>query len=50
MPQYVRAKTKGYVFFFTVVLADRRSNLLLDQIDRLRGPIDKSNGTVRLKL
>jgi putative transposase len=36
MPQYVRAKTKGYVFFFTVVLADRRSNLLLDQIDRLR--------------
>jgi putative transposase len=27
---------KGHVFFFTVVLADRTSNLLVDQIDRLR--------------
>jgi REP-associated tyrosine transposase len=34
MPRYVRAK--GHVFFFTVVLADRSSNLLVDQIDRLR--------------
>src|SRR6266852_3699662 len=34
MPQYRRAK--GSVFFFTVVLAERPSNLLLDQIDRLR--------------
>jgi putative transposase len=36
MPQYIRAKLKGSVFFFTVVLADRRSNLLVDRIDRLR--------------
>ncbi len=36
MPRYVRAKIKGSVFFFTVVLAKRPSNLLLDQIDRLR--------------
>jgi putative transposase len=36
MPKYLRAKIKGSVFFFTVVLADRRSNLLVDQIDRLR--------------
>jgi putative transposase len=36
MPKYLRAKIKGSVFFFTVVLADRRSNLLVDQIERLR--------------
>ena len=34
MPKYLRAK--GSVFFFTVVLADRWSNLLVDQIERLR--------------
>ena len=34
MPQYRRAK--GNTFFFTVVLADRSSALLVDQIDRLR--------------
>jgi putative transposase len=36
MPEYRRAKFKGTVFFFTVVLADRSSNLLMEQIDRLR--------------
>jgi putative transposase len=36
MPQYRRAKINGSTFFFTVVLADRSSNLLVDQIDRLR--------------
>jgi putative transposase len=36
MPQYRRAKIEGSVFFFTVVLTDRSSNLLVDQIDRLR--------------
>ena len=36
MPQYRRAKFKGSVFFFTVVLAERSSNLLLEQVDRLR--------------
>ena len=36
MPQYIRAKLKGSLFFFTVVLADRRSRLLVDQIDRFR--------------
>jgi REP-associated tyrosine transposase len=34
MPQYVRAK--GSVFFFTVVLAQRPSNLLVEEVDRLR--------------
>jgi putative transposase len=34
MPRYVRAK--GSVFFFTVVLAERPSNLLVDEIDRIR--------------
>jgi putative transposase len=36
MPQYIRARLKGSIFFFTVVLADRRSNLLVDEIDRFR--------------
>jgi putative transposase len=36
MPRYVRAKLKGSVFFFTAVLADRSSRLLVDEIDRLR--------------
>jgi REP element-mobilizing transposase RayT len=36
MPRYVRAKLKGSVFFITVVLADRSSRLLVDEIDRLR--------------
>jgi len=36
MPEYRRAKFEGRVFFFTVVLAERPSNLLVDQIDRLR--------------
>ncbi|WP_456617487.1 MULTISPECIES: REP-associated tyrosine transposase [unclassified Bradyrhizobium] len=34
MPQYRRAK--GTTFFFTVVLADRSSTLLVDHVDRLR--------------
>ncbi|TYO68343.1 transposase [Bradyrhizobium hipponense] len=34
MPQYRRAK--GSIFFFTVVLADRSSTLLVDHVDRLR--------------
>jgi putative transposase len=36
MPQYIRARIKGSIFFFTVVLAGRRSNLLVDEIDRFR--------------
>jgi putative transposase len=34
MPRYVRAK--GNIFFFTVVLAQRPSDLLVDEIERLR--------------
>jgi putative transposase len=36
MPQYRRAKFDANTFFFTVVLADRSSSLLVDRIDRLR--------------
>jgi putative transposase len=36
MSQYRRAKIEGSVFFFTVVLAERPSGLLVDEIDRLR--------------
>src|SRR5438270_4293211 len=37
MPRYHRAKVEGGVFFFTVALADRSSDLLVRHIDRLRG-------------
>jgi len=36
MSRYRRAKIDGGVFFFTVTLADRSSDLLLREIDRLR--------------
>jgi putative transposase len=36
MPRYIRAKARSSIFFFTVVLAQRPSNLLFDEIDRLR--------------
>jgi putative transposase len=36
MPDYRRAKISGHTFFFTVVLADRSSTLLVEEIDRLR--------------
>jgi putative transposase len=36
MPEYRRAKIEGSVFFFTVVLADRSSKFLYDEVERLR--------------
>jgi putative transposase len=36
MPNYRCANIKGGVFFFTVVLADRTSSLLIEEIDHLR--------------
>jgi putative transposase len=36
MPQYIRAKIDGGTFFFTVTLADRSSNLLVQHIVLLR--------------
>jgi putative transposase len=36
MPQYIRAKMKGSVFFFTVVLAERPSDLLIEKVELLR--------------
>jgi putative transposase len=36
MSRYRRAKIEGGTFFFTVVLADRSSDLLVREIDRLR--------------
>ena len=37
MPRYQRAYVPGGTFFFTVVIADRRDDLLVREIDRLRG-------------
>ena len=36
MPDYRRAKIAGGIFFFTLTLADRSSDLLVRDIDRLR--------------
>ena len=36
MPRYRRAKIEGGIFFFTLALADRSSDLLVRHIDRLR--------------
>ena len=36
MSRYRRSQTGGGLFFFTVNLADRKSRLLVEQIDRLR--------------
>ena len=36
MPQYVRPRLPGASVFFTVALADRRSCLLVEEIERLR--------------
>jgi putative transposase len=36
MPEYRRAKIEGGVYFFTVALVDRSSDLLVREIDRLR--------------
>ena len=36
MPRYLRAKIAGGVFFFTLALADRSSDLLVRNVDRLR--------------
>lgn len=36
MPDYRRADVKGGIFFFTVTLADRSSDLLIEAIGRFR--------------
>jgi putative transposase len=36
MPRYRRANIEGVTFFFTITLADRSSDLLVREIDRLR--------------
>jgi len=36
MPRYIRAKLKGSVFFFTIALAERPSDLLIEKIELLR--------------
>ena len=39
MPDYRRNRVPGGTFFFTVNLLDRRSNLLVAQIDALRDAV-----------
>jgi putative transposase len=39
MPKYIRPKVPGASVFFTVALADRKSNLLVREIDVLRSAV-----------
>ena len=39
MPTYIRPRVAGAAVFFTVALADRRSDLLVRQVDRLRDAV-----------
>jgi len=39
MPDYRRSRVPGGIFFFTVNLLDRRSNLLVANIDALRDAV-----------
>lgn len=39
--RYRRADIKGGTYFFTINLADRKSGLLVDEIDKLRNSISK---------
>ena len=41
MPDYRRNRVPGGTYFFTVCLADRRSNLLVTEIDALRTAVKK---------
>ena len=41
MPDYRRNRVPGGTYFFTVTLLDRRSNLLVDEIDALRSAVRK---------
>jgi hypothetical protein len=49
MPQYRRAKIEGGVFFFTVVLADRDSHLLVEKLTACGNRIDRSGSAARSK-
>ena len=39
MPNYIRPRAPGATIFFTVTLAERGSDLLVREIDRLRGAV-----------
>jgi putative transposase len=41
MPDYIRNRTPGGTYFFTVNLRDRRSNLLVTHIDLLRASVTR---------
>lgn len=45
MVQYRRYKIQGGCYFFTVVLKDRKSNILIEQIDTLRKVIIRIKNT-----
>jgi putative transposase len=49
MSRYRRTKLKGGTFFFTVTLADRSSDLLIQKIDLLRGAYAKAQKTHAFK-
>jgi putative transposase len=42
MPNYIRPRVTGASIFFTVALADRKSDLLVREIDRLRDAVRRT--------
>jgi putative transposase len=42
MSRYVRPRIPGATIFFTVALADRRSDLLIREVDRLRDAVSRT--------
>jgi REP element-mobilizing transposase RayT len=43
MPQYRRNRIEGGIYFFTLALADRRSDLLVKEVDALRASVSRAH-------
>ncbi len=50
MPDYRRNRIPGGTFFFTVNLRDRRSDLLVAQIDLLRGAVRRARARAPFRI
>ncbi len=42
MPEYRRNRIEGGTYFFTLALADRRSDLLVKEVDALRAAVSRA--------
>ena len=44
MPEYIRSQLAGATYFFTLTLANRKSQLLTENINLLRQAYQRANG------